>query len=323
MANSFPTFKTRQDLEKLIADGAVEGTTLEFKDSRSLARDKTIDLCINVSALANSAGGQIIFGINENKKTGGPIEVDQGVVDRTITRDWIGQILNSNIQPRLTAYSIDPVDLHNGQLGFIISVPQSLTGPHQAPDKRYYKRFALEVRAMEDYEVRDVMARATSPYLLPSLTFDGREITSYGFGASNPDISDRIPINVVLRNESEAPAEYTAFSIGFDTSLIVTAQLPLQNVGRNSDGRGNDLGWYSRRAGIPADFPIFKELPIEIVARTTTIAIPEHSLKQREFLVCARIQAPGFSAEHYWSIKNNGSRLQIVELHHPVPLSPG
>lgn len=81
---------------------------------------------------------------------------------------------------------MEQVDLHNGQLGFIISVPQSLTGPHQAPDKKYYKRFALEVRAMEDYEVRDVMARATSPYLLPLLTFDGREVTTYRFGAPIP-----------------------------------------------------------------------------------------------------------------------------------------
>lgn len=95
----------------------------------------------------------------------------------------------------------------------------------------------------------------------------------------------------------------------------MTAHPPLMSVGRHNDGRGNDLEWYSRRAGIPTDFPIFKELPDEIVPRNTTIAIPEHALHQREFLVCARIQAPGFSAEHYWGIRNNGSRLQIVELH--------
>jgi hypothetical protein len=310
----FPKFKVRQDLEKFIADGASEGTTLEFKDSRALTRDelKLVELCINVSALANSAGGQIIYGVNENKKTAGPIEIDQGVTDRSITRDWIGQILNSRIQPRLSTYFIDEVDLHNGQLGFVISVPQSLTGPHQAPDKKYYKRFALEVRAMEDYEIRDVMARATSPLLVPQLTFDGRVVTNYGF-TSNPDASEPIPVSVLLRNASTAPAEYTGFSIGFARSLLITAYPPLVSIGQFDDGKGNTLQWYSRRVGIPADFPIFKELPLEIVPRNTAIKVPEHARWEKEFLVCARIQAPGFSAEHYWTIKNASQRLQIVE----------
>ncbi|WP_409363231.1 helix-turn-helix domain-containing protein [Bradyrhizobium japonicum] len=65
-------YQTRQDLEKLLANGAVENTELEFKDSRSLVRDdgKITELCINVSALANSAGGQIIYGINEQEDEG-------------------------------------------------------------------------------------------------------------------------------------------------------------------------------------------------------------------------------------------------------------
>jgi predicted HTH transcriptional regulator len=94
MADQFLPLKTRADLEKVLADGAVEGTTLEFKDSRALQRDdgKINELCVNVSALANSAGGQVIYGINENKKTNGPIEVDSGVTDASITRDWNTQI---------------------------------------------------------------------------------------------------------------------------------------------------------------------------------------------------------------------------------------
>jgi hypothetical protein len=64
----------------------------------------------------------------------------------------------------------------------------------------------------------------------------------------------------------------------------------------------------------PTDFPIFRELPFEVVPRTTTMAIPEHALSEKEFLVCARIEAPGFSTTRYWSIKNGGARLQIVEL---------
>jgi hypothetical protein len=83
MIDDFPVYRTRADLEKLLADGAIESTTLEFKDSRALTRDepRITELCVNVSALANSAGGQIIYCINENRKTKGPVIVDDGVAE--------------------------------------------------------------------------------------------------------------------------------------------------------------------------------------------------------------------------------------------------
>ncbi len=307
-------FADRADFQKMVDAEIEETLTLEYKASPALKRgsDEVRELCKDVSAMANSAGGQIIYGIEEDKKTHKPSKVDDGVTDPKITREWLLQILNSNIQPRIDGLGIQRIKLSDDGYGYVISVEPTLTGPHQAPDKKYYKRFALEVRAMEDYEIRDVMARATSPLLVPQLTFDGRVVTNYGF-TSNPDASASIPINVLLRNASTAPAEYTGFSIGFDRSLLITAYPPLMSIGHFDDGKGNTLQWYSRRVGIPADFPIFKELPLEIVPRNTAIKVPEHARWEKEFLVCARIQAPGFSAEHYWSIKNGDQRLQIVE----------
>ncbi len=48
-----------------------EAVTLDYKDSRALARpsDAITELCKDVSALANSAGGRIVYGIEENKVT--------------------------------------------------------------------------------------------------------------------------------------------------------------------------------------------------------------------------------------------------------------
>jgi hypothetical protein len=207
MAEEFPTYRTRVDLEKLLADGAVENTRLELKDSRALAREEKqiTDLCINVSAMANSAGGQVIYCIDEAKKTGGPVRVDDGVIDKAITREWIGQILNSRLQPRMSEYCIDEIDLGDAKRGFAISVQQSQTGPHQATEKRYYKRFELEVRAMEDYEVRDIMRRASTPDLHVSLSFLGGECQSAEF-ADGQTTSHRFNLIAHIENRAPQPA---------------------------------------------------------------------------------------------------------------------
>jgi predicted HTH transcriptional regulator len=106
------------------------------------------ELCKDVSAFANSAGGQIVFGVEEDKKkTRKPSKVDDGVADPKITREWIEQVPNSKIQPRIAGIRISPVQVAKG-FGYVISVPQSHTGPHQAPDLKYYKRFELQSVAM-------------------------------------------------------------------------------------------------------------------------------------------------------------------------------
>src|SRR5258708_4080258 len=126
MAEPFVTFRTRADLEKLLADGLVESLQVEFKASDALTREasKPNELCITISAMANSAGGQIFYCIDEAKKAGGPVRVDDGVTDPKVTREWIEQILLSRVHPRMNGVRIDPIDLGAGKRGFVISVPQ-------------------------------------------------------------------------------------------------------------------------------------------------------------------------------------------------------
>ncbi|MBP1092957.1 AlbA family DNA-binding domain-containing protein [Bradyrhizobium diazoefficiens] len=260
MANDFPTFKARSDLEQLLADGAAEDTTLEFKDSRSLQRDegKITELCINVSALANSAGGQIIYGINENKKTNGPIEVDNGVTDPSITRDWISQILNARIKPRLPEYSIEPVLLSGTQLGFVISVPQSLVGPHQAPDHRYYQRLGLEVRAMEDYQIKDIMRRATTPDLFVTLSFleGNRETLRFRERESRP-------FNLIanIENRSPQPAFHVVVEIGIDTDFKIVGLGGFTRFDSKEQVEKTPLNWLRWELATPPGQPVFKEHP--------------------------------------------------------------
>lgn len=65
--------KKKADLERLVDDALEESLTLDYKASPSLSRDgkHPEELCKDVSALANSAGGQLIYGIEEDKTGNG------------------------------------------------------------------------------------------------------------------------------------------------------------------------------------------------------------------------------------------------------------
>ena len=59
---------TKADLERLIAEGIQESLTLDYKASPALAKGESQrnELCKDVTAFANSAGGQIIYAIEED-----------------------------------------------------------------------------------------------------------------------------------------------------------------------------------------------------------------------------------------------------------------
>ena len=60
-----------EDLKRLVEEGIEESLTLDYKASAALTRESSAvnELCKDVSAFANSAGGQIVYGVEEEKKT--------------------------------------------------------------------------------------------------------------------------------------------------------------------------------------------------------------------------------------------------------------
>jgi predicted HTH transcriptional regulator len=70
---------------------------LDYKASPALSKDSKPreKLCKDVSAMANAAGGQIMYGIEE--KDHKPVRVDGGTA--AVTREWIEQVLDSNVRP--------------------------------------------------------------------------------------------------------------------------------------------------------------------------------------------------------------------------------
>jgi hypothetical protein len=172
-----------------------------------------------VSALANSAGGQLVYGIEEDKATAKPSRVDDGVHDPKIIREWIEQILNSKVQPRMDGVRIERVEMENGKYGYVLTVQQSQTGSHQAPDGKYYKRFNLQSVPMHDYEIRDIMRRVTTPDLHVVLTLGGKNTHTVQF-PSHIEVSQPFFLDCTVINKSPTPANYAIVEVLVEADLV-------------------------------------------------------------------------------------------------------
>jgi predicted HTH transcriptional regulator len=167
---------TESDLTELVRNAVEESLALEYKAAKALQRSDGAKRQItkDVSSMANSAGGTIIYGIKEYddpQRRHLPECIDP--IDRVeYPREWLEQVINQ-IQPRILGLVIHTIALEVSPLrcAYVVDVTASDTA-HQATDCRYYRRFNFEAVPMVDYEVRDVMGRRMHPLI--SLEFPNR-----------------------------------------------------------------------------------------------------------------------------------------------------
>ncbi|MEM7032311.1 MAG: ATP-binding protein [Chloroflexota bacterium] len=204
----------RARLERYIREGIEESLTLEYKSGEALEKSnrQSQEIAKDVSAMANAAGGLIIYGIREHDlkelrhRPVGFRPIDR----RECSKETLEQIINSNIQPRLTGVKIYPVTLDRttATVVYVVAVPQSDTVHQVSSNKRYYKRFNFEAVPMEDYEVRDVLNRASAPHVEPRI----------GYMSMQPEqASSRHcwTIPVFVKNHSMVVAKDTAMTVEF------------------------------------------------------------------------------------------------------------
>jgi hypothetical protein len=276
---------TRADLERLVLEAVQESLTLDYKDARSLGKTSPArnELCKDVSAFANSAGGQIIYGIEEQGPRPIRVQDSDSVNPAEITREWIEQVIDSNVQPRIQNLVVQSIDVAPGRVAYVITIPQATTyAPHQAPDNKYYYRQNFQSVPMEDYQVRDTMRRATTPELFVELSFaSGKEIQlEY---ASYANLSKPITLVASIGNRSPQPALHVVVQLGID------ANLSIHTLGDFVSLKQNWVQWILQS---PPNLPIFKEAEPRRIS--LTFSFPENLLTSGDHLLylTASIQTP-------------------------------
>ena len=186
-------------VQQLIDDHTEESQGLEYKraDSLSKQNNKKTEITKDVSAMANSDGGKLIYGVKEYDEEPNrhlPEKIDP--VDRMqFSREWLEQVISS-IRPRIEGFIIHPVDVTGVKNGvvYVVEILQGTTA-HQAKDFKYYMRYNFTVNPMYDYQVRDVMNRGTTPRVVVDFALEFFE-DDLDIGAVN-----RVHLTALLKNE--------------------------------------------------------------------------------------------------------------------------
>lgn len=202
-------------VEDLIKNGVTESLTLDYKAADALIpRTESIkkEISKDVSAFANSAGGMIIYGVIEKNYI--PVSID-GIDPSVVTREWLEQIISSRIQRRIEGVRIQQVNLSDGKVVYVVSIPQSDRAPHMSSDNRFYKRFEFMSVPMEEYEVRDVANRAIGPRLKINLWLEANTLLF----KDEDEFSQPLEVKANVVNESVVPAEYVVFHWFADVRL--------------------------------------------------------------------------------------------------------
>jgi hypothetical protein len=257
-----PSQWTEADLRRLITDQVKESVTLDYKQSRSLGRGdhEKNELSKDVSAMANSAGGVLIYGVDMDGHL--PMGIDEGLDPGIISKESLEDTIGSRIQRRIDGLLINQVELSSapGRVAYVVVVPQSLRVPHMAFDHRFYRRANFKSEPMEEFEVREVATRrevpdlTLSPYLIPDPVVLPASTEEFG----------NFELYFGIGNEAEMPAEHALIRLWLDTRLrIVTGSSWLQHAEqtrRDFGGHGID----TRRLRLvwkpPEQIPIWKGL---------------------------------------------------------------
>jgi hypothetical protein len=162
---------TEEDLHSLVTEGRREDTQLEFKLSLPGRSDEEKkEFLKDVSAMANSQGGDIIYGIREdrsNPEDAGKATELVGITDagEDATKLWMSELLNSSIEERLIGVAIRAIQLNAGGFALIVRVPRSWNSPHVVRHRnhwRFYARNSAGVYAMNVTDVRTAFLLSVS-----------------------------------------------------------------------------------------------------------------------------------------------------------------
>lgn len=154
---------TKADLQALIDNQVFENKELEYKDYSFLGgklQDKQKDkLMQEVAAFANTGGGTIIIGMQEDENRL-PTKLTGAGVGLGDFDEWLSsfrQMVLSRIRPHLHGIECIPVEIDNDSIAIVISVPRSYARPHSfwnGSKDEFFMRYANGIMYMDIDDLR-------------------------------------------------------------------------------------------------------------------------------------------------------------------------
>ncbi len=152
---------TSDDIQSLIDHHYEESVHLEFKGPGALDKTekKRDEISKDVASFANSDGGVIVYGVDEDKShRATKLSFING---KEFTKEWLEQVIQSNVKRPIDGLRVFPIrfDDNANQTIYVVKIPASLDAPHMSRDGKYYRRDNFRSVPMEEYEVRNSYGR--------------------------------------------------------------------------------------------------------------------------------------------------------------------
>jgi hypothetical protein len=162
----------KTDIESLVANAVEEGRTIEYKHELPGGKDaEKKEFLADVSSFANASGGDLLFGVEEQRGTDGkPTGIPAAVpgvavqnADAEIRR--LENIIRDGIRPRIAGIYLRTVDgFANGPV-LLIRIQKSYAAPHMVTfqeHSRFYSRNSRGKYALDVGEIRSAFALSES-----------------------------------------------------------------------------------------------------------------------------------------------------------------
>jgi len=144
-------------LKSIVADELIEAKKREYKQSLPAnLNDDKISFLAEVTSLANTIGGDLIYGIQKNAGTGKYelIGINIPDVDKEIQR--LESILRDGIQPRILGLNILPIPIEESRCALIVRVGKSFIGPHRVTFRGHDKFYARNTNGKYQMDVSEL-----------------------------------------------------------------------------------------------------------------------------------------------------------------------
>jgi hypothetical protein len=147
-------------LERLKANGVSESRTIDYKRDEP-AKDREAFLA-NVTSLANTLGGYLLYGVDASEGGGTPSAFPGfGVEDTDLYELRLNQMVRDNVDPRMPPPDYRWIDVASGRKALVVRVRQSWSAPHAAMRHgRYYLRTSNGKQPMDTHELRNAFLLA-------------------------------------------------------------------------------------------------------------------------------------------------------------------
>lgn len=236
----------QEDIKRYIENKIEESLNLDYKAANALRKEdkKANEISKDVSAFANSDGGLIIYGVNEDKVYRHlPGSID--AIDRKqFSKEWLEQIIQNRISPRINGIMIHSISINGNEndVVYAVEIPKSDTA-HQAFDKKYYKRYNFNSEPMHDYEIRDTLNRSKNPKIILEFKIYKKEKlvpksntntsgVSFGYNdtglimESNMDSRTYCTLNIRAKNEGKILGRYLNAYVHIPTKYLISQKEP-------------------------------------------------------------------------------------------------